>query len=115
MERRVSMFKNLKRSLNNKVSKLALIEGRQKFAPAEFTPALMAQNNYIDDPQPLETSGRMMYIDINADQRTHQGEPLAVRMMPDIPHNLDYVIVRIKCTPKQLKSSGINFKLWLPS
>ena len=95
---------------------MALLEGQQRFTPAEFTPALMAENNYIEDPQPLETNGRMMYIDINgADQLTHKGEPLAVRMMPDIPHNLDYLIVRIKCTPKQLKSSGVNVKLWLPS
>jgi len=113
------MFKNIKRLLknNNKAEKTATIgltEGQEKYTPAEFLPALMSQNNYTETPQPLETGGLMQYIDINCVQDTERGESLSVRMMPDIPLNLDYLIVRIKCTPKQLRTSGLDFKIWLP-
>jgi hypothetical protein len=122
------MFKHLKRSLNNKVSKiinisegdqkfipLDITEGEGKLTPKEFIPALMAQNNYVDNMQPLESKGLMQYIDIDCIQQTEKGEPLSVRMMlPDIPPKVDYLIVRIKCTPQQLRSSGLNFKVWLP-
>lgn len=105
------MFRNIKKTLSDKLSGVEVTEGRQEFTPLEFMPAVMAQNNYVDSQQPLESDGLMQYIDIDCIKR---GEPIAVRMQPDIPNNLDYLIVRIKCTPKQLKTSGLDFKIWLP-
>ena len=115
MAGRIKMFKHIKRALITGSSKmLDIVEGNHEFAPNEFMPGVMAQNNYVDNKQPLESDGLMQYIDIDCVQKTHKGVPLSVRMQPNIPHNLDYLIVRIKCTPKQLRTSGLDFKIWLP-
>ena len=52
----MKMFKHIKRALITGSSKmLDIVEGNHEFAPNEFMPGVMAQNNYVDNKRPLRS------------------------------------------------------------
>ena len=98
-------------SFNNQI---AIEDVRSNLPTRELLPAFLEENNYINHDNPLEeASGVMEYLDIDLSVPTNEKD-IKLRSLPSISDNLDYLIIRLKVKPEQLKKKGINFKLFLP-